>query len=82
MLLIKCKGSYMCLVDAVMNNITLEALLLLFAFPVLTARRMWPEEGIQGYDCTELHEVSLSWAHLGGVLGWLRSYRHHEQNTN
>ena len=71
------------LVDAVMNNITLEALLLLFAFPVLTARGMNCVRRVyKGNDCTELHEVSLSWAHLGGVSGWLRSHRHHEQNTN
>ena len=41
----------MCLVDAVMNNITLEALIFFFffAFPVLDCKRgKLCEEGIQG----------------------------------
>ena len=74
----------MCLVDAVMNKITLEALIFFFFlhFLFLTARGVNCVRRVyKDNDCTELDEVSLSWAHRG-VSGWLRSHRHHEQNTN
>ena len=57
----------MCLVDAVMNNITLEALIFFFFFLhflYLTARGVNCVRRVyKDNDCTELDEVSLSWAH-------------------
>lgn len=32
-------------------------------------------------DCAELDVVSVPWAHPGGVSGWLRSHRQHQQNS-